>query len=105
MHCLNKEREIQIISQQEDSDLKRGGHTDFILGIALCVTSLAYLLSARKIIAFTGPGAAPLDAKAIPYMWGGILFLLGISLIVRSCIRQRKRSAHLRMYHPADCGL
>ena len=56
---------------------------DFVFGIILAAFSIFYIISASKIKIFTGPGAAPINARAIPYMWGVILLILSIILIIR----------------------
>ena len=59
---------------------------DLIAGIVLCLFSAAYLFCATKINVFTAEGAAPLNARALPYMWGSFLFIMSVVLILRSVV-------------------
>ncbi|MDD2957220.1 MAG: tripartite tricarboxylate transporter TctB family protein [Lachnospiraceae bacterium] len=62
---------------------------NLIPGIILAAFSVAYLGCSAMITPFTGPGATPLDNRAVPWLWGGLLLLLSVILIVRG-IKERK---------------
>lgn len=66
---------------------------DTLPGIVLGVLAIGYLAMTTQIKVFTGPGAAPLSARAIPYMWGFILLMLSVLLILRGMRQGKEKSA------------
>ncbi|MDR1933806.1 MAG: tripartite tricarboxylate transporter TctB family protein [Spirochaetales bacterium] len=62
---------------------------NIIAGGALCVFAILYLLLSLRITIFTGLGAAPLDSRFIPRLWGVCLLALSVSLLLRG-MRERK---------------
>ena len=63
---------------------------DLIAGIVLFLFSTAYLFFTTNIDVFTAEGAAPLNARALPYMWGSFLLIMSVVLILRSAINLLK---------------
>lgn len=66
---------------------------DILPGIVSSLFSLFYLSQVPKIRVFKGLGATPINNRFVPYLWGGILLLLGICLIIRGLIKMMKLRA------------
>lgn len=63
---------------------------DIIPGIVIALFSIAYLAMIPGIQTFTGLGATPLTNHFIPYLWGGVLLVLGLWITIRG-FRKRKK--------------
>lgn len=63
---------------------------DIIPGIVIAVFSIAYLAMVPGIQTFTGLGSTPLTNHFIPYLWGGVLLVLGLWITARG-FRKRKK--------------
>lgn len=59
-------------------------------GVILFVFSLCYIILTTQVRVFSGPGAAVLTSRSIPYAWGYLLMALSIVLIVREIIKLKK---------------
>lgn len=70
--------------------LKLIRNKNIIAGLFLFVFSLCYLLLTTRIRIFTGPGAAALTSRSIPYVWGYLLMFLSIVLIIRELIKTKR---------------
>lgn len=63
---------------------------DIIPGIVIALFSIGYLAMVPGIQTFTGLGATPLTNHFIPYLWGGVLLVLGLWITFRG-LRKRKK--------------
>lgn len=66
---------------------------DLVPGIVLAFFSIIYLVMATQIETFSGSGATAMNARTIPYFWGGCLLLLSLILVVRGLKARKKELA------------
>lgn len=70
-------------------------------GIVLTSFSAIFLILTSQIKKFSGLGADPLGARAIPYLWGISLLFLSIILVLRG-IKQRKLAIQSNTYQKSE---
>ena len=80
----------------------KSGKSDLITGAIFCAFSAAYFIMATRIAIPGSLKASLLDASSIPKLWGGMLFLLGVILLLRGLgkIRGAKKAG----YTPESSG-
>lgn len=66
---------------------------DIIPGLGIALIALIYLLMVPGIQTFIGMGSTPLTNHFVPYLWGGVLLVLGLYVAVRGF---RKRAAFVK---------
>lgn len=66
-------------------------------GIILTIFSVIFLILTSQIKKFSGLGADPLGARAIPYFWGISLLILSLILVARG-IKQRNKAIKNNTY-------
>lgn len=66
-------------------------------GIVLTIFSTLFLMLSSQIKKFSGLGADPLGARAVPYLWGASLLILSLILIIRG-MRQRTEAIQKGTY-------
>lgn len=66
-------------------------------GIVFTIFSVLFLILTSQIKKFSGLGADPLGARAVPYLWGISLLFLSIILVIRG-MRQRAQAIQNNTY-------
>lgn len=66
---------------------------DLAAGLVCTAAAVFYLSSALSIQVFQGAGAAPVDSRMVPMIWGGCFLLLGLALTLRGWRAVRSQGA------------
>ncbi len=73
-------------------------------GIVLTICSVIFIILTSRVKKFTGLGADPLGARAVPYLWGFCLLILSLLLVARG-LRQRKAAMQNNTLEKTDFNL
>lgn len=65
----------------------KNGRNDLLTGIIFCLFSGAYFYMATQINIPGSLMASLLDASSVPRLWGGMMFILGIIILIRGLVK------------------
>lgn len=65
----------------------KDGRNDLLTGIIFCLFSGAYFIMATQIAIPNSLMASLLDASSVPKLWGGMMFILGVIILIRGLIK------------------
>lgn len=80
----------------------KSGKNDLITGIIFCLFSAAYFIMATQIAIPNSLKSSLLDAASVPKLWGGMMFVLGIVILVRGVCKMN--GAKKEGYFPPKGG-
>lgn len=81
----------------------KSGRNDLLTGIIFCLFSGAYFFMATRIAVPDSLKASLLDASSIPKLWGGMMFILGVIILIRGVLKMN--SAKKEGYTPDNSNM
>ena len=75
---------------EQNKKLRADGRNDILAGIFFCVFAAWYFISATQIEIPNSLSSSFLNAASVPELWGGVLFILGIVVIIRGALKLAK---------------